>query len=186
MLYLPKGMMWDEHDFRLLAAHTVFEPCNRYRTLMVDDERAVVRMFRTILNTALPRLQVDVAFDGLAAIGSFVATHPAVVVMDLRLPGGVDGLAVFERIREECVKRNWIMPSVIFCTGFIPPAAMDAVIGRPSKALSSPEAGDTGCLCAGRQGSSCDDLRVQTVSPRLPIFRRRRFPDDCSLSTGLN
>lgn len=133
MLYLPKGMMWNGTEFRLLAGHTVFEPCNRYRALVVDDERALVRVFRTFLNTSFPRLQVDVAFDGPTAIGSFVATHPAVVVLDLRLPGGVGGLTVFARIREECLKRHWIMPSVIFCTGFIPPFSLDEVIGQPSR-----------------------------------------------------
>src|SRR5215217_223505 len=67
------------------------------RVLVVDDEPIV----REILERYLHRGGFDVATasDGQAALDSFEANHPDLIVLDLMLPG-IDGLEVFRRIRK--------------------------------------------------------------------------------------
>jgi len=68
------------------------------RVLVVDDEPIV----REILERYLHRGGFDVATasDGQAALDSFEANHPDLIVLDLMLPG-IDGLEVFRRIRKQ-------------------------------------------------------------------------------------
>ena len=67
------------------------------RVLVVDDEPIV----REVLERYLHRGGFDVttAGDGQAALDSFEANHPDLIVLDLMLPG-IDGLEVFRRIRK--------------------------------------------------------------------------------------
>jgi two-component system response regulator ResD len=68
------------------------------RVLVVDDEPIV----REVLERYLHRGGFDVATagDGRAALDSFEANHPDLIVLDLMLPG-IDGLEVFRRIRDQ-------------------------------------------------------------------------------------
>jgi DNA-binding response OmpR family regulator len=66
------------------------------RVLVVDDEPMVL----DVLTRYLTRegFGVDTAGDGEAAMATFEATHPDLVLLDLMLPR-LDGLEVFRRIR---------------------------------------------------------------------------------------
>jgi DNA-binding response OmpR family regulator len=68
------------------------------RVLVVDDEPIV----RDVLGRYLARdgFEVDQAGDGEAALDSFRAAPPDLVLLDLMLPGK-DGVEVFTRIREQ-------------------------------------------------------------------------------------
>ncbi|HET8526081.1 MAG TPA: response regulator transcription factor [Actinomycetota bacterium] len=68
------------------------------RVLVVDDEP----MVREVLTRYLERegFTVDVAEDGEAALVSFAASRPDLVLLDLMLPR-VDGLEVFRRMRAD-------------------------------------------------------------------------------------
>jgi DNA-binding response OmpR family regulator len=68
------------------------------RVLVVDDEP----MVREVLTRYLERegFTVDVAEDGEAALVSFAASQPDLVLLDLMLPR-VDGLEVFRRMRAD-------------------------------------------------------------------------------------
>jgi two-component system, OmpR family, response regulator ResD len=68
------------------------------RVLVVDDEPIV----REVLERYLHRGGFDVttAGDGQAALDSFAADRPDLIVLDLMLPG-IDGLEVFRRIRDQ-------------------------------------------------------------------------------------
>lgn len=110
----------------------VFVACDMKRALVVDDETAVVKVFGRIISTEIPGLKVDLASNGLEAVSSFSEKHQAVLVMDINMPV-MDGQAAFKEIEKLCVERNWIMPSVVFCTGYAPPDLVKKVVAAGSR-----------------------------------------------------
>jgi two-component system KDP operon response regulator KdpE len=68
------------------------------KVLIVDDEQAI----REALGRKLRREGFDVVLcaDGLEGLRAFHAERPDVVVLDIIMPGGMDGLTVCRRIRE--------------------------------------------------------------------------------------
>ncbi len=67
------------------------------KILVVEDEPRLVRLIRAILETVQHR--VIVVPDGERAIEQVVLESPDLVLLDLFLPGPLDGFAVCERIR---------------------------------------------------------------------------------------
>jgi len=63
--------------------------------------------------------------------------------MDLHMPV-MDGQQAFLELKRMCESRGWEMPSVVFCTGFIPPDSIREVIARQPRhaLLSKPVTGD--------------------------------------------
>ena len=111
--------------------------CDGERTLVVDDEAAILRLFRTVFKLEIPGVIVDVALNGLQAVDSFVKNHQAVLVMDINMPV-MDGQAAFHEIEKLCRERNWNMPAVVFCTGYAPPDLMKEVGGSRHCVLLKP------------------------------------------------
>ena len=68
----------------------------RRRALVVDDEQALARLVAGYLER--DGFDVDLAFDGPAAVALARERHPDVVVLDLGLPG-LDGVEVCRQIR---------------------------------------------------------------------------------------
>ncbi len=68
------------------------------RILVVDDEDWVVRLVRSYLEQA--GFRVATAADGHEALAQFEAYRPALVILDLLMPG-IDGLEVARRIRKK-------------------------------------------------------------------------------------
>lgn len=68
------------------------------KVLIVDDEQAI----RDALGRKLTRegFQVVLCGDGLEGLRAFHAERPDVVILDIIMPGGMDGLTVCRRIRE--------------------------------------------------------------------------------------
>lgn len=68
------------------------------KVLIVDDEQAI----RDALGRKLRREGFDVVLcaDGLEGLRAFHAERPDLVVLDIIMPGGMDGLTVCRRIRE--------------------------------------------------------------------------------------
>jgi two-component system response regulator MprA len=66
------------------------------RVLIVDDDRAIVRMLQRTLEAE--GFEVDAAADGGAALARVEARPPDVVVLDRMMPG-LDGMAVARRLR---------------------------------------------------------------------------------------
>lgn len=118
--------------------------CDRHRILVVDDEDAIVRLFRLILSSALPEVEVGVATNGVEAVKAFGEKHHGVLLMDLHMPV-MDGRTAFDEISKLCEARNWEMPSVLFCTGFVPSDAVRKLIADSSKhsLLKKPVSGKT-------------------------------------------
>jgi DNA-binding response OmpR family regulator len=68
------------------------------RVLVVDDDPTVSDVVRRYLERA--GIDVTLAADGPAALASFAADRPDLVVLDLMLPG-IDGLEVCRRMRAD-------------------------------------------------------------------------------------
>jgi DNA-binding response OmpR family regulator len=68
------------------------------RVLVVEDEAMVAEVVERYLKR--DGYEVDVAYDGPAALDAFRRIAPDLVVLDVMLPG-IDGLEVCRRIREE-------------------------------------------------------------------------------------
>jgi two-component system nitrogen regulation response regulator NtrX len=66
--------------------------------LIVDDEPNIRRMVGALL--AAEGYEVRDAADAQAGIASALAHEPDVALLDLMMPGGVDGLGALERLRE--------------------------------------------------------------------------------------
>jgi two-component system, OmpR family, KDP operon response regulator KdpE len=65
--------------------------------LLVEDEPRLVRLVETLLTSIGHR--VLVANDGQAAIEMAAIEAPDLIILDLLLPGAIDGFAVCERVR---------------------------------------------------------------------------------------
>jgi len=74
--------------------------------LVVDDDPTVADVVRRYLERA--GMAVELAADGDAALASFAARTPDLVVLDLMLPG-VDGLEVCRRMRQTAAELPIIM-----------------------------------------------------------------------------
>ncbi|HMM42892.1 MAG TPA: response regulator transcription factor, partial [Thermomicrobiales bacterium] len=68
------------------------------RILVVEDEPALVRLLRSIFEAA--HYQVRVVPDGERALEQIALESPDLVLLDLLLPGKMDGYETCRRIRE--------------------------------------------------------------------------------------
>lgn len=93
--------------------------CTPHRVLIVDDSDSVRRVFKRVLDYSLPECRTDLAANGAEAVRLFGANHYSVILMDLRMPT-MDGDQAFYEIEQLCIARGWVIPRVIFCTGYIP------------------------------------------------------------------
>lgn len=57
---------------------------SKQRILVVDDDRAIVRVVRSYLEQA--GFEVQVAYDGTTALHTLRSTRPDLLVLDLMLP----------------------------------------------------------------------------------------------------
>lgn len=70
-----------------------------YTIVIVDDNDDVRRLLRKVLAAA--GHDVIEAIDGNSALEVLKSTVPDLVLMDIKLPGGMSGLDATERIRED-------------------------------------------------------------------------------------
>ncbi|MBU0990995.1 MAG: response regulator transcription factor [Proteobacteria bacterium] len=68
------------------------------KILVVEDEKHIAEGLQ--LNLSLQGYEVDVAFDGVAALTKWKEWRPHLIVLDIMLPG-IDGLSVLRNIRLE-------------------------------------------------------------------------------------
>ncbi len=66
--------------------------------LVVEDEPQLVRLIRAVLESAGHHVQV--ASTGQAALETIALSPPDLLLLDLRLPGDLDGYATCRRVRE--------------------------------------------------------------------------------------
>jgi len=90
-----------------------------YRVLLVDDEADLLSLWKLRLESN--GYQVETALSGEEALAKFSLVNPHLVITDLRMPG-IDGLALFEAIRE----KNKAVPVIIITAHGSIPEAVDA------------------------------------------------------------
>ncbi|MGI6086656.1 MAG: response regulator [Kiritimatiellia bacterium] len=98
--------------------------------MVVDDDPLTRQMFERLLSMSFPHLRIESAENGEQAIELFIRGHHTLIIMDI-MTQGLRGDAAFTRISEICAEKNWVMPHVIFCTGFIPPITVAAISNDP-------------------------------------------------------
>lgn len=81
--------------------------------LIVDDDKDLNTILKRLLERKIEDLRVAQAFDGFEAGRIIAERHPAIVLLDLNLPG-VDGLSLCKKIRSD---ESLGQPAVIAMTG---------------------------------------------------------------------
>jgi DNA-binding NarL/FixJ family response regulator len=66
--------------------------------LFIDDDRYIGEMARDLLEMEAEFQLVGVAGNGPEALAAFEQLRPQVVVVDIMMPGGIDGIEVTRRI----------------------------------------------------------------------------------------
>jgi CheY-like chemotaxis protein len=68
--------------------------------LIVEDNSLFRQVMKDILSSRFPSLTVSEARNGAEALDAFESGRPKVVFMDIKLPGGLDGLELTRRMRK--------------------------------------------------------------------------------------
>jgi two-component system response regulator AtoC len=84
---------------------------NAPRILVVDDEPSMLRYLQTLLE--VESYNVDTASSGEEALAKLKNGEPDVVLLDVLMPGGIDGLQTLEQMREGHPKLKVIMLSCV-------------------------------------------------------------------------
>jgi CheY-like chemotaxis protein len=135
------------------------QPCNPDRILIVDDEAPIRKLFQMILASALPDLNADQARNGIEAVRLFNEQHHGVIMMDLRMPE-MDGLQAFFAIQKACQSQTITMPTVIFCTGYVPADEVNRIVG------------DNAYHCLIKKPVRSEDV-IGAVMSRLSILKQQ-------------
>lgn len=88
-------------------------PERRLNILVVEDDFALVEMYRTLLE--LLGHSISIAFDGVEALAKFDKEHTDLVILDLLIPG-MDAFDVIQALRQLQPRLH-----VIICSGIITP-----------------------------------------------------------------
>lgn len=70
------------------------------KVLSVEDDPSNVELMQGLLESR-PTASLQVVGDGAAAIAAAARWKPALVLLDLNLPGGLDGFAVLQALRAD-------------------------------------------------------------------------------------
>ncbi len=68
------------------------------KVLIIEDDRVIRHLYKVILGRSLHVLECDNGRDGLDCARR---EHPEIIVLDLIMPGELDGLDVLAAIRED-------------------------------------------------------------------------------------
>lgn len=74
-----------------------------HKVLIVDDQADIRRMMAIALGDEFDLLEAE---DGLTALQMLRDNRPDVVLLDIMMPGGLDGLQVLEKIREDAALKH--------------------------------------------------------------------------------
>jgi len=69
------------------------------RTLIVEDNKLFRKTLRESLQVSFPEIAIDEAINGTEALQRVNASHPDLILMDLRLPGE-SGLGLTKKIKD--------------------------------------------------------------------------------------
>ncbi len=101
------------------------------KVLIVDDEPGVTTLLSDEIASAFPDFEVSTAHDGFSAGEAVGATHPDVVILDMRMPG-MDGLEVCRRVKERKDTRDTV---IIGITADPSDELQEAILSRGARCL---------------------------------------------------
>lgn len=107
------------------------EPCDSTRLLIAEDEKVLRDMFVNALSLKFPSLSIDGVANGQEAVQLFIEKRHGLIIMDISMPV-MSGEESFLAIKAECENRAWMLPSFIFCTGFLISENLSQIVGEGS------------------------------------------------------
>ncbi len=101
--------------------------------LIVDDDKDLNTILKRLLERKIEELRVAQAFDGFEAGRLIAERHPAIVLLDLNLPG-VAGISLSKKIRSD---ESLGQPAVISMTGIAQEEAQPRMMEAGANAFFS-------------------------------------------------
>ena len=95
------------------------------RLLIVEDDQYLITLFKFALQTRGADFEIFTAGDGAAALSLARDTRPDLILLDIMLPGDVDGVEVCRQIRRDPAMRG---VGVVMVTALEDPATRQAAI----------------------------------------------------------
>ena len=108
-------------------------PVDAGLALIVDDDKDLNTILKRLLERKIEELRVAQAFDGFEAGKLLAERHPAIVLLDLDLPG-VDGISLCKKIRSD---ESLGQPAVISMTGIAEEEAQPKMMQAGANAFFS-------------------------------------------------
>jgi CheY-like chemotaxis protein len=100
--------------------------------LIAEDEKSLGRLFKMMLQNALPDCRPDVVESGEEVVEAFRKGRYDILMLDIQMPGK-DGYQAFQEVREVCRESSREMPFVLFCTGYEVSAELENQVANGSR-----------------------------------------------------
>src|SRR5262245_25256043 len=143
---------------------------SQIRVVLVDDHRVVSRGVRSYLESFPDIAIVGVAANGEELLKRFDEWLPEVVVMDLLMPGGMDGIEATKRIRSISPRTHVVALTASVDEARLIGALRAGAIGYVRKD-SEPEALLAAVRAAARGHSVIDPARSEEHTSELQSLR---------------
>jgi NarL family two-component system response regulator LiaR len=128
------------------------------KVLLVDDHRIVRQGVRAFLQTLKDIVVIGEADSGAAAVGAAESLHPDVVLMDLEMPGELDGISATRQIRKLRPETQVIVVTSHHQDEYIFPAVRAGAISYLLKDVEPDELADA--IRKAARGDAVLDSRV--------------------------
>jgi len=128
------------------------------KVLLVDDHKIVRQGVRAYLQTLADITVIAEADSGAAAVGAVEQHHPDVVLMDLEMPGELDGITATRQIRKARPETQVIVVTSHHQDEYIFPAIRAGAISYLLKDVEPDELADA--IRKAAQGEAVLDSRV--------------------------
>ena len=128
------------------------------KVLLVDDHKIVRQGVRAYLHTLADIQVIAEADSGAASVKAVEESHPDVVLMDLEMPGELDGIAATRQIRKLCPKTQVIVVTSHHQDEYIFPAVRAGAISYLLKDIEPDELASA--IRKAAQGEAVLDSRV--------------------------
>lgn len=128
------------------------------KVLLVDDHKIVRQGVRAYLQTLADITVIAEADSGAAAVGAVEQHHPDVVLMDLEMPGELDGITATRQIRKAHPETQVIVVTSHHQDEYIFPAIRAGAISYLLKDIEPDELADA--IRKAAQGEAVLDSRV--------------------------
>jgi NarL family two-component system response regulator LiaR len=128
------------------------------KVLLVDDHKIVRQGVRAYLQTLADITVIAEADSGAAAVGAVEQHHPDVVLMDLEMPGELDGITATRQIRKARPQTQVIVVTSHHQDEYIFPAIRAGAISYLLKDIEPDELADA--IRKAAQGEAVLDSRV--------------------------